>query len=123
MTDSTIPEKILVDTNLFVYAADPRAGDKNALALGIIEDLMARYQLVVSAQVLNEFYHASTRPNKPPSFSHDDADQTIRDLANSVPVFPLTGSITLRALDAVSFTNPLMLSSLQGGSSTRRSGS
>ena len=102
MTDSSVAEKILVDTNLFVYAADPKAGDKNAQAFGIIQDLMARNQLVVSAQILNEFYHASTRPNKPPSLSHDDANQTIRDLANFVPVFPLTSSITLRALDAIS---------------------
>jgi predicted nucleic acid-binding protein len=102
MTDSSITEKILVDTNLFIYAADPAAGDKNARAVGIIQGLMARNQLVVSAQVLNEFYHASTRPHKPPSLSHDDAAQTIRDLANSVPVFPLTSTVTLRALDAIS---------------------
>jgi predicted nucleic acid-binding protein len=63
MTDSSATTRILVDTNIFIYAADPEAGDKNALAYGIIQDLIARDQLVVSAQVLNEFYHASTRPN------------------------------------------------------------
>jgi predicted nucleic acid-binding protein len=93
--------RILVDTNIFIYAADPGAGDKNAAAFGIIQDLIKQGRLIVSAQVLNEFYHASTRPNKPPSLSHDDAAQTIHDLVDSVPIIPLTGSITLRALNAV----------------------
>jgi predicted nucleic acid-binding protein len=102
MTDSSDTTKILVDTNLFVYAADPEAGDKNARAFNIIQDLIHRKQLVVSAQVLNEFYHASTRPNKPPSLSHDDAAATIRDLVDSVPVIPLTSRLTMQALDAIS---------------------
>jgi len=59
MTDSSATTKILVDTNIFVYAADPQGGDKNALAFGIIQILISRNQLVVSAQVLNEFYHAT----------------------------------------------------------------
>jgi predicted nucleic acid-binding protein len=50
---------------------------------------------------LNEFYHAATRPNKPPSLSHDDAYRTIRDLADAVPVLPLTRAVTLRALEAI----------------------
>lgn len=101
MTDSSDTTRILVDTNIFVDAADPEAGDKNVAAFEIIRDLIARGRLVVSAQVLNEFYRASTRPNKPPSLSHEDAAQTIRDLADSVAVFPLTASITLRALGAI----------------------
>jgi predicted nucleic acid-binding protein len=101
MTDSSAVTKILVDTNIYVYAADPEAGDKNARAFNIIRDLVDRKQLVVSAQVLNEFYHASTRPNKPPSLSHNDAAQTIRDLVASVPVMRLNSSTTLLALDAI----------------------
>jgi hypothetical protein len=51
--------------------------------------------MIVSAQVLNEFYHAATRPNKLPSLSHDDAYRMIRNLADAVPVLPLTSAITL----------------------------
>jgi predicted nucleic acid-binding protein len=101
MTDSINATKILVDTNILIYAADILAGDKNLRALELVDDLTAQNRMVVSAQVLNEFYHAATRPNKPPSLSYDDAYRMIRDLADAVPVLPLTGSITLRALAAI----------------------
>src|ERR1700675_4015539 len=101
MTDSTASTKVLVDTNILIYAADILAGDKNVKAVELVDDLTAQNRMVVSAQVLNEFYHAATRPNKPPSLSHDDAYRTIRDLADAVPVLPLTGTIPLRALDAI----------------------
>jgi predicted nucleic acid-binding protein len=102
MTGSIAATKVLVDTNILIDAADLQAGDKTTQAVKLVEDLTAQDRLVVSAQVLNEFTHAATRPNKPPSLSHDDASQTIRDLADTVPVLPLTRAITLRALDAIS---------------------
>ena len=80
MTVSTVVTKALVDTNIFRGAADPAAGDKHHHAFGLIEQLTRRGDLVVSVQVLNEFYHASTRPNKPPSLTHEEASQTIQDL-------------------------------------------
>ncbi|MGC8640578.1 MAG: PIN domain-containing protein [Isosphaeraceae bacterium] len=101
MTASTA----LVGTNILIYAADPAAGDKRDVALGLIEQLTLRGELVVSAQVLNEFYHAATRTNKPPALSHEEASQTIQDLANAALVLPLTVSVTLRALDAITRTS------------------
>jgi predicted nucleic acid-binding protein len=101
MTDSMAATKILVDTNILIYAADLLAGVKNLKALELVDELTAQNRMVVSAQVLNEFYHAATRPNKPPSLSHEDAYRTIRDLAEAVPVLPLTSAMTLRALDAI----------------------
>ncbi|HZW31074.1 MAG TPA: PIN domain-containing protein [Isosphaeraceae bacterium] len=101
MTDSIAATKVLVDTNILIYAADLQAGDKNLQAVQLIDDLKAQNRLVVSAQVWNEFYRAATRPNKPPSLSHDDASGTIRDLADAVRVLPLTRAITLLALDAI----------------------
>ena len=65
MTDSIAATKILVDTNILIYAADLQAGDKNLRAVELVDDLTAQNRMVVSAQVLNEFYHAATRPNKP----------------------------------------------------------
>ena len=101
MTGTIGATKVLVDTNILIYAADLQAGGKNVQAVQLIDDLKAQNRLVVSAQVLNEFDHAATRPNKPPSLSHDDAYQTIRDLADAVPVLPLTRAISLRALEAI----------------------
>jgi hypothetical protein len=34
MTDSIAATRVLVDTNIFVYAADPEAGDKLARCIG-----------------------------------------------------------------------------------------
>jgi predicted nucleic acid-binding protein len=67
MTDSIAATKILVDTNILIYAADLRAGDKNLKAVELVDELTAQNRMVVSARVLNEFFHAATRPNKPRS--------------------------------------------------------
>lgn len=66
MSDSSVTRKILVDTDIFVYAADPTAGDKNALAFEIIQDLTNRQQLVVRPRSLT----SSTRPRGDTAWSH-----------------------------------------------------
>jgi predicted nucleic acid-binding protein len=75
MTDSPVATKVLVDTNILIYAADPEAGEKNLEALELLDDLTGNDRMIISAPVLNGFYHAATRPNKPPSLSHDDSGQ------------------------------------------------
>ena len=101
MIDLADLTKALVDTNILIYAADFQAGEKNLKALELVEELLAQDLMVVSAQVLDEFYHVATRRNKTPSLSYVDAYQKIRDLADAIPVLPVTVAITLRALDAI----------------------
>lgn len=101
MTATNRDDRALVDTNIFVYSADPSEGDKCEIAHRLSDGLRSRGGLVVSAQVLNEFYQRITRPQKPPRLSHAEALQIVRDLAISAEVLPLTASITLRALDAM----------------------
>jgi predicted nucleic acid-binding protein len=101
MTDLSEPTRILVDTNIFIYAADPEAGDKHARANRLVHELMRQQLLVVSAPILNEFYYVATRPGKPPCLTHDEALKLVHDLAIGAEVLPLTASITLRALDAM----------------------
>ena len=91
----------MVDSNVFVYAADPGAGDRRTRSLALIDDLRRRGALVVSAQVLNEVYSAVTRPGRPPCLPHTDARQFVEDIAAAALVVPLTAAVTLRALDAV----------------------
>jgi predicted nucleic acid-binding protein len=91
----------IVDTNVFIYAADPAAGEKRTRSLALVRDLKNRGALVVTSQVLNEIYSVATRPHKPPALSHDEAGDLIRDLAGTSVVLPLTASETLLALDAV----------------------
>jgi len=62
-----MPERALLDTNVLVYAYDPSDPAKRAMAQSLIRQLVDEDRLIVSVQVLNEFYRASTRAHRPPS--------------------------------------------------------
>lgn len=76
-----------VDTNVLLYAAArwPGEADKRECALA----LLSEPDLVVSVQVLQEFYHQATRPTRPGRLSHDDAMRFL-DPVLSMRVQPLT---------------------------------
>src|SRR4051794_40048640 len=93
--------KEMVDTNILIYAADPAAGEGRVRAIALIHRLTDQAMLAISVQVLNEFYVVATRPNKPPSLSHEDAKQIIADLATFAEVLPLTVATAFRALDVI----------------------
>lgn len=90
-----------VDTNVLVYSADPDAGTKHDRALELLERLRESGSLVVSVQVLNEFYSVATRPMKPPAFGHAEASRVVNLIASAATVVPLTAALTFRALDAL----------------------
>src|SRR5437870_2376286 len=97
-----MPERGLVDTNVLVYAYDPSDQAKQAEALALIQQLVEADGLILSAQVLNEFYRAATRVNRPPSLSHAEAEVHVRSIAASArEVLPVTLGVTLRALEGV----------------------
>jgi predicted nucleic acid-binding protein len=54
-------DKIFVDTNVLVYGHDADAGQKHAVARGILEELWDQHAGVLSVQVLQEFYVTMTR--------------------------------------------------------------
>ncbi|MGH7962001.1 MAG: PIN domain-containing protein [Candidatus Binatia bacterium] len=54
-------DKIFVDTNVLIYAHDLDAGDKHAIAVGVLKELWASRLGVLSIQVLQEFYVNVTR--------------------------------------------------------------
>lgn len=60
-----------VDTNVLLYAVSvlPEDGEKRTRARELLEEP----DLAVSVQVLQEFYHQSTRPSRRGAISHDDA--------------------------------------------------
>jgi predicted nucleic acid-binding protein len=92
----------IVDTNIIVYAYDPSDSAKQSSAQSLIETLVAQDRLVVTVQVLNEFYRAVTRPNRPPSLSHPEAESKVRIIASAaVRVLPLTQEVTFRAMIGV----------------------
>ena len=54
-------DRIFVDTNVLVYGHDADAGQKYAVAQGILEELWNQHAGVLSVQVLQEFYVTMTR--------------------------------------------------------------
>jgi len=50
-----------VDSNVFVYTVDSRDVRKQEIARTLVADLQSAHALVLSSQVLLEFFHAATR--------------------------------------------------------------
>lgn len=98
---SSVSNREMVDTNVLIYAVDPSAGEKHRIALDLIQRLIDRDALSVSAQVLNELYTVATRARKANLLTHDEAVRYIRTVAASSVVLPLTLDHTLLAIEAV----------------------
>ena len=58
---AAITDKVFFDTNILVYAYDRRDPAKQERAFNIIADAISNENGIVSAQVLGEFYNATTR--------------------------------------------------------------
>jgi len=67
-----------LDTNVLVYAFDASEPAKRARALALLED--EALDIVLSAQVLNEFYWTVTR-KLTPAVPADVAQEVVRELA------------------------------------------
>ena len=55
-------DKVFLDTNVLVYAYDKHDPDKQAMAQNILLEGMKQDNLVLSVQVISEFYVVVTRP-------------------------------------------------------------
>lgn len=93
-------DKILVDTNILVYAYDLDAGDKRAKASAVVDRLWDEGAGVLTTQVLAEFFVTITRKVKQP-LSTADARQIIEDYRAGWTTFTTTPETVLRAIDGV----------------------
>jgi len=86
-----------VDTNILLYAIsrDPAEQDKAKRANGILADR----DLVLSVQVLQEFYVQATRVSRPDAIGQAQAVRLIESFRR-FPVQDLTSGIMMAALDA-----------------------
>jgi predicted nucleic acid-binding protein len=89
---------ILVDTNLLVYAYDPRDEAKNERAQQVLQRLRRSRRGVMSVQSLAEFMRASQKL----AMSPDDALRIVQAFAVSWPVLNLTPAIVFEAGRGVS---------------------
>ena len=88
-------EPVFVDTNVWVYAVDAADPDKRARALAAIAPEPGR-DLVVSTQVLTEFYAVVTRKLAVP-VPAEDAEAMVRQLS-LLPVVAVDASLVLSAI-------------------------
>jgi predicted nucleic acid-binding protein len=88
-------EPIFVDTNVWVYAVDAADPAKRERALEAIAPAPGR-DLVVSTQVLTEFYAVVTRKLAVP-VAVEDADAMVRQLA-VLPVVAIDASLVVSAV-------------------------
>jgi len=88
-------EPTFVDTNVWVYAVDAADPAKRARALDAIAPAPGR-DLVVSTQVLTEFYAVVTRKLTVP-VPVEDAEAMVRQLA-VLPVVPIDGTLVVAAI-------------------------
>ncbi len=77
---------ILVDTNLLVYAYDPRDEAKNERAQQVLRRLRRSRRRVISVQSLAEFMRASQKL----AMSPDDALRIVQAFSLSWPILNLT---------------------------------
>lgn len=95
-------DKAFSDTNILIYAYDPTDPTKHQRAQTLIKELLIGERLVISAQILNEFYFVSTRTYRSASLTHEKAFQIVRHLDEGCEVIPLTSQVTIQALEGLS---------------------
>ena len=93
-------DKVLVDTNILVYAYDADAGEKRFKARDVIDGLWDEGTGVLATQVLAEFFITITRKVKQP-LSVADAKQIIEDYRSAWLVFATTSDTVLLAINGV----------------------
>lgn len=90
----------LLDTNIFVYAYDTSALDKQRRAIEVLAMLATRGDSALTTQILAEFYLVATRKLVPPLDSIS-AYTRIERLITSWQVFDITSTIVLEAARGV----------------------
>ena len=85
-----------VDTNVLLYAVSRVQEDDQKRRIALL--LLREYDLVLSAQVLQEFYVQATRPSRPEALASDDAVEFIETLLH-FRIEPITLEVFLTALE------------------------
>ncbi len=88
--------RVLIDSNIFVYAFDPADPAKQERALRLIEDVTREDDLVLSVQVLNELAWALLRRGL--GIAPEEVHEAVEEVRQSARVVPLTPDLTMKAL-------------------------
>lgn len=113
---------VFVDTNVLLYRFDSSAPNKQSVARAEFRRLVMEHSIVISTQVLQEFFVAATRRLDPP-LSPEQAEEAVRYLSR-LPVVQITprtilGAIALHRRFSLSFWDALIVrSALEAGAGT-----
>ena len=88
--------RVLIDSNVFVYAFDPADPAKQTRALGLIEDVTREEDLVLSVQVLNELAWTLLRQGR--GITPEEVREIVDEVRQTARVVPLTPDLTVKAL-------------------------
>ncbi len=93
-------DAFLVDTNVLVYAHDPRDQDKQARALLVLDTLIATRRAVLSVQCLSEFFAVVAR-RLPEPLTNTEARLQVERFIRCCRVLDLTPIAVLEACRGV----------------------
>jgi predicted nucleic acid-binding protein len=93
-------DRVMVDTNVLLYAYDRGEPVKQPRALAILDRLVAHDLGVLTSQVLAEFFVNATRKLQPP-LTIEDAYGRIQNYLLSWEILDITGAIVLEAVRGV----------------------
>ncbi|MGI8905832.1 MAG: PIN domain-containing protein [Candidatus Sumerlaeaceae bacterium] len=91
---------ILIDTNILIYAHDPREPEKQKRALSLLDELQELGEGSLSVQSLSEFYSVSTK-KLVPKLTHAEAAGQVAVFVAAWPIIELTARMVLTATRAV----------------------
>ncbi|OGP75138.1 MAG: twitching motility protein PilT [Deltaproteobacteria bacterium RBG_16_49_23] len=93
-------DRIMVDTNVLLYAYDRGEPSKQSQALAVLDHLAVNRLGVLTSQVLAEFFVNATRRLKPP-LTTEEAYGCIQNYLLSWEILDITGPIVLEAVRGV----------------------
>jgi predicted nucleic acid-binding protein len=114
-------DKVFFDTNVLVYAFDKSEPEKSTLAKKLIRDFGSEGNIVLSTQVLQEFYVTVTKSKKS-MMSKEKAEEIVTDFSE-FPLVQVDKTIVFRAMkrhqsNAFSFLDSLIVeAAIQAGCS------
>lgn len=91
---TNVSNGFLIDTNVLVYAHDPRDAGKRQQAIDLLDLLVPRGQAVLSVQCLTEFFKVVT-DRLPERINRHEALTQVERLARSCRVLDLTPGVVL----------------------------
>jgi predicted nucleic acid-binding protein len=92
--------RVLIDSNIFVYAFDPADPTKHEKAVRLIEKITDEEDLVLSAQILNELAWTLLRRGTVLDLGPEEVLQIVEEIAQSARVMPVVPEFTSSALTA-----------------------